>query len=247
MKRLLLLVTVILVVAALTACKGKGGGNDGGDGNRPLTLEQALQAMVLQVEDLPPEYVRGESAFTTNEQAAVGDEERKQLIDSWGRLLGFDVTYTPSNLEQQGVRGMNISSSLYTSEDGASESFADAKKTVEETDWATTYAGLRDFKQEEIDAEGRADEIGWLRFSGFQPASAPPDPLITDDLIYFRIGRERGFLRVLSSSNATTDRAYLNETVDAWLTTLLQRVRETLEERGILAATPPSTPPSGEE
>jgi hypothetical protein len=244
-RRLLRLSAALLLIALVAACKD--GGGDGGDGDSggPLTLEAALQAMVLQVDDLPPDLVRAESSFGTNEQAAAGSAERKQLLDSWGRLLGFDVTFQPSgdSLQQQGVKGMNVSASLYQTEEGASQSFADAEKTVEDTDWATTYAGLRDFMQEELNVGDRADEIGWLRFSGFQPSNVPPDPLITDDLIYFRIGRERGFLRVLASSNETTDRAYLNEMVDGWLTSLLQRVRDTLEERGI----EPSTPPSGEE
>lgn len=236
--RRLALVAALLVAVLVVACKGGDGGDDNGgsDGGGPLTIEEALKAMVLLEGDLPEGFLSGNATLSTNEQVALGNAERKQLIDSWGRLLGYDITYEPdaAALQQGNVRGINASSSLYESEEGAGASFADADASAEATDWASTnYAGLRDFQQEEIDASGRADEIGWLRFSGFQPATEPPDALVTDDLIYFRIGRERGFLRVLASSTETTDRSYLHDTVDGLLAALLQRVRDTLEKRGI--------------
>jgi hypothetical protein len=214
----------LLVVGLLVACKG------GGDGDT-LTLEEALEAMMLQPEDLPEGFQKFDSVFSTTEEAAQGSEERKDLLESWGRLLGLDVSFQPVTTggEAPTVRGINMSASLYKTEEGASQSFADAKATADSSDWQTTYAGLRDFKQEGIDASGRADEIGWLRFSGFQPAETPPDALVTDDLIYFRVGRERGFLRVLASSTTTTDRAYLHDTVDAWLVAMVDRVRDALE------------------
>ena len=126
------------------------------------------------------------------------------------------------------VQGINVSASLYETEEGAGESFADAVKTAEETDWAANYAGLQEFQQERIKAEGIADEIVWLRLSGIQPGTSGPDALVTDDLIFFRIGTERGFLLVRASSTETQDRAHLHSTVESWLRTLVQNVKDAL-------------------
>jgi hypothetical protein len=226
------LVAAALIAALLVACNGNGGGG-GGDNDR-AALEKALQAMVLQTTDLPAGFEQSDSRFSTNDEASGGNAERKDLLDSWGRELGLDVTFSPQDAtgEAANVRGIEVSASLYDLETGAVDSFADAQASAEGTDWTTTYAGLRDFRKETVDAIGRADQIGWLRFSGFQPANTPPDALVTDDLIYFRIGRERGFLRVLGSSTETADRAYLHDTIDGLLTKLLQRVRDGLETSG---------------
>ncbi len=56
--------------------------------------------------------------------------------------------------------------------------------------------------------------------------------LVTDDLIFFRIGAERGFLRVLASSTETQDRAHVHSTVESWLRTLVGNVRAALSGSG---------------
>jgi hypothetical protein len=230
--RRLALVAALLVVVTLVACKN-GDSNSAAD-ERDL-LEGALKAMVLQPDDLPEGFVLGESTFSSNQDVAADSEERRQQLESWGRQLGYEVAYQPDAeaLQGSGPKGLNASSSLFRTEEGARRSYVDAEVAAVDTNWAANYAGLHDFMREEIDAAGRADQITWLRFSGFQPANTPPDALVTDDLIFFRIGRERGFLRVLATSNETTDRAYLQDTVDAWLTSMLERVRDALEESGL--------------
>ena len=231
MRGLLLLSAALLAVAVLAAC-----GGDGDSGEVESSLEQALRRMVLQAEDLPRGFVQRDELFTTNEYQAslsADPEARKGQLENWGRLLGYEVTYQPSGaaLEESPVQGMNVSSSLYRTEEGAGEAFfIDAVKGAEERDWAADYAGLRDFQQEEVDASGLADEIVWLRFSGFQPVDGAPDPLVTDDLIFFRVGRERGFLRVQTNSTETEDRQYLHPTVEEWLRALIENVEEVLAE-----------------
>jgi hypothetical protein len=130
----------------------------------------------------------------------------------------------------ESLRGINVSSALYTTEQGASESFADAVKTAEETDWAANYAGLKEFQEERIKAEGLADELVWLRLSGFQQGTGGADSLVTDDLIFFRIDTERGFLRVLAGSAETEDRAHLHSRVEGWMKTLVENVEAALPD-----------------
>lgn len=224
-----LLAAILFLVAA---CGGGGGGN-----GAEVTLEEALRGMVLQPEDLPEGLSRGDELFTSNDQlvsASADPEARRAMLERWGRLLGYEITYQPSAEALGGspVRGISVSASLYREDEGASESFADGAQTAEETNWAATHAGLTDFQQEMVDAGDLADEIVWLRLTGFQPASSGPDALVTDDLIFFRVGRERGFLRVLGSTTETEDRRHYEDRVEEWLQTLIQRVRDMLEERG---------------
>ncbi len=222
--RLLPLVAMMLAAAAVVAC--------GGDG---LSVEEALQRMVLQPEELPEGLSAGDESFTTNDdlaEASANLEERKAMLESWGRLLGYEIAYRASSVprEETPVQGINVSASLYKTEEGASKSFDDAVKTAEETDWEANYSGLMDFQRDEIEAGSVADEMVWLRLSGFQPADGGPDTLVTDDLIFFREGRERGFLRVLAGSTETEDRGHYQSTVESWLEALAGNVRDVLPQ-----------------
>ncbi|MDO8611390.1 MAG: hypothetical protein Q7R32_01040 [Dehalococcoidia bacterium] len=230
-------VTALAVSIAIAAILVLDPFSGGSDGNSESSLQKTLRKMVLQPGDVPEALEVGGEAFITNEDVAESStdpKERKALLESWGRLLGYEIAYEPTT-ETPGdlpVQGVNVSSSLYETEEGAGESFADAVKTAEEKDWAANYAGLREFEQERIKAEGLADEIVWLRLSGIQPGTSGPDALVTDDLIFFRIGTERGFLRVLASSKDTQDRAHLHPTVESWLRTLVGNVRAALPDSG---------------
>jgi hypothetical protein len=230
----LLLGAGLLAVAILVACGGDGDGGESGS-----SLEQALRRMVLQAEDLPQGFVQRDELFTTNEYQAslsADPEARKAQLENWGRLLGYEVTYQPAGAvaQESPVRGINVSSSLYLTEEGAGAAFfIDAVKGAEERDWAADFAGLRDFQQEEVDVSGVADEIVWLRVSGFQPVDSGPDPLVTDDFIFIRVGRERGFLRVQTSSIESGDRQVMRATVEQWLRALVQNVEEVLAAPGL--------------
>jgi len=226
-------VAIVATVAILVLDPFSGGSGDGDGGES--SLQQALRKMVLQKDDLPAALIKGDESFTSNEQlvaASTNPKEREALLESWGRLLGYEVTYSPggAGLGDLPVQGVNVSASLYETEKGAGESFADAVTTAEGTDWAANYAGLQEFQQERVKAEGLADEIVWLRLSGIQPATSGLDLLITDDLIFFRIGTERGFLRVLASSAETQDRAHFHPTVESWLRMLAKNVKDALPD-----------------
>lgn len=229
MRRLLLLGAGLLVVAVLAACSG-----DGDGGESESSLEQALRRMVLQADDLSQGFAQGEELFTTNEYQAslsADPEARQGQLEEWGRLLGYEVTYQPTGAAslESPVQGVNVSSSLYLTEEGASEAFRiDAVKGAEERDWEADYAGLRDFQQKEVDASSLADEIVWLRFSGFQPVEDGPDPLVTDDLVFFRVAQERGFLLVRATATGTEDRQHFIPTVKGWLRALIRNVEEAL-------------------
>ncbi len=231
MRRCLLLGAGLLAVAILAAC---GGNDDGGESDR--SPGQALRRMVLQAEELPQGFVQRDELFTTNGYQAslsADPEARRDQLENWGRLLGYEVTYQPAGAgaQESPVQGINVSSSLYQTEEGAGDAFfIDAVKGAEERDWAADYAGLRDFQQEEVDASGLAEEIVWLRFSGFQPVDGGPDPLVTEDFIFFRVGRERGFLRVQTSSIESEDRQLIRPTVEQWLRALVLNVEEVLAE-----------------
>ena len=233
---LTVLAAIVAIVAILVLDPFSWSSGEGNAGES--SLQKTLRKMVLLEDDLPPGLVSGDEAFITNDDAAqqssADPEARKALLESWGRLLGYEIAYepatgTPTDLP---VQGINVSASLYKTAAGAGESFADAVKTAEARDWAANYAGLREFQQQNIAAEGIADEIVWLRLSGIQPSASGPDALVTDDLIFFRIGTERGFLRVLANSAETQDRAHLHSTVESWLRTLVQNVKDALADSG---------------
>ena len=233
MRHCLLLGAGLLAVAILAAC-----GGDGDGGESESSPGQALRRMVLQAEELPQGFVQRDELITTNEYQAslsADPEARKDQLENWGRILGYEVTYQPAGAaaQESPVQGINVSSSLYRTEEGAGDAFfIDAVKGAEERDWAADYAGLRDFQQEEVDASALAEEIVWLRFSGFQPVDGGPDPLVTEDFIFFRVGRERGFLRVQTSSIESEDRQVIRPTVEQWLRALVRNVEEVLAEPG---------------
>jgi len=228
---------VIVVAVAILVLDPFSGGSSGDGSASESSLQKTLRKMVLQPGDVPEGFVSGDEAFITNEDAAESStdpEARKALLESWGRLMGYEIAYEPGSADAGDlpVQGVNVSATLFETEEGAGESFADAVKTAEETDWAANYAGLREFQQEQIKAEGLADEIVWLRLSGFQTGASGADVLVTDDLIFFRIGTERGFLLVRANSAETQDRAHLHPSVESWLRTLAGNVREALPGSG---------------
>jgi hypothetical protein len=225
---------VVIAIAAILVLDPFSSSGDGVAGESPL--QKTLREMVLQPDDLPPGLVTGDEAFITNDQAAqqssADPEARGALLKKWGRLLGYEIAYEPAagTPTSPPLQGVNVSASLYKTAEGAGASFADAVKTAEGTDWVANYAGLKEFQQEEIKAEGLADEIVWLRLSGIQSGTGGPDALVTDDLIFFRIGAERGFMRVLGNSTDTQDRAHLHSTVESWLQTLVGNVKVALAD-----------------
>ena len=121
--RLWLAVAVIGVAATVAAVAilvlDPFSGGSSGDGNAgESSLQKTLRKMVLQPGDVPEGFVSGDDAFITNDEAAadsVDPEERKGLLESWGRLLGYEVAYQPTSEapDDLPVQGINVSASLY--------------------------------------------------------------------------------------------------------------------------------------
>ena len=204
--------------------------------------EEILQRMVLQPEDVPPGLQRTDQTFTTNEQLVASspdpDAERAQ-IERWGRILAYETTYLPSPeaTPDGSAQAITSSSSLYETAQGAAFSFAEARTTVDQTDWQATRPDLQQVQTELIEREGLADELIWLRLSGLSPQG-----IVVEDFIIFRVGRGRGFLRA-ASTGPGEDRRFRLDQMDALLTTQVQRVTDALAADGPSHALSPVASP----
>ena len=229
------------LVLALSSLAGPACGGSSEPGEPSPTgdseTEEMLQRMVLQPEDVPPGLQRTDQTFTTNEQlvaSSADPDAQRAEIERWGRILAYETTYLPSPEATPDGAGQAItsSSSLYETAEGAALSFADARTTVDQTDWQATRPDLQQFETELIEREGLADGLVWLRLSGLSPQG-----MVVEDFIIFRVGRARGFLRD-ASTDPGQDRRFRLDQMDALLTKQVQRVTD------VLAADGPSHAPS---
>lgn len=205
MKRLSIVALALAgLTAALVSC-GRGGG-DATSTPRPTPvsseLEEQLQRMVLQVEDLPSGFILAEEYFVTNEESAAASENREErlaMLNQWGRILGYDVTYQASLalIEEVGLILVNSTASLYASEEGARASFADAVQTANTTDWAALFGAAQGVEVEPIDSPPLADEMLWLRVTArAQVGEAAEQGTFANDVVLFRQGTGRASLMV---------------------------------------------------
>ena len=192
-------------------------------------FRDALRLMVIQEDDLPTGLQLVSQGFTTNEEIieASPDPETEQAdLARWGRILSYTVTFQPGLdiLPETAIRGISATASLYETAEGAADSFAQAAADATERDWAADNPGLTEFQVQPIELEAGADELLWLRLSG---VSAEPEGIVVDDVILMRVGRARGFLRVLATAPGEGRDLLLDE-VEDWLRTQIGRVKETL-------------------
>jgi len=179
-----------------------GDGTDGEVTPTPPEVEEQLQRMVLQLEDLPSGVILAEERFATNEESAAGSEDREgrlAMLEEWGRILGYDVTYqaNPEVMEQVGLILVNSTASLYDSEEGASASFADAVQTARTTDWADLFGTAQGVEVEEVAAPGWVDEMLWLRITAKATlGEQAEEETFANDVIIFRQGPARASLMV---------------------------------------------------
>ena len=193
-----LFVLVGFLVVALTAC-----GDDEGEGElTPAEVEDRLERMVLQLEDLPSGVIQAEDSFVTNEESAAGSDDREgrlAMLQEWGRILGYDVTYqaNPEVMSQVGLMLASSSASLYASDEGASASFADAVQTARTTDWAALFGGATEVNQEELTRPALADEMLWLRITAKgEVGEQAEEETLAQDFVLFRQGPARASLMV---------------------------------------------------
>jgi hypothetical protein len=215
MRELRLMAAGLIVLAALLAA-GMACGGGGGEGEATPTatgvptstatpvddqVQQQLKQIVLPLEDLPAGFTLAEEYFSTNDESAAATSDpadRLAKLEEWGRILGYEVTYQP-NLEvltETGLILVNSNSSLYTSDEGASASFADAAETARTTDWAAQFGGARDVEVTEVPSAPLADEMVWLRVTLKGEATGLAEETFAQDVILFRQGPARGNLMV---------------------------------------------------
>jgi hypothetical protein len=92
-------------------------------------VEELLKAASLQLEDLPEGFVLDEDTYTTNEEASVEADGVAQPtledFNSWGRILGYDATYSDpealTTIEDGGTLSLTVTTTLYEDSDGAGD------------------------------------------------------------------------------------------------------------------------------
>ena len=192
----------VLVAFLLVTAMACGDGADGEVTPTPPEVEEQLQRMVLQLEDLPSGVILAEERFVTNEESAAGSadrEERLAMLEEWGRILGYDVTYqaNPEVMEQVGLILVNSTASLYGSEEGASASFADAVQTARTTDWDDFFGTAEGVEVEEVPSPEWADEMLWLRVTAKAAlGEEAEEETFANDVVIFRQGPARAALMV---------------------------------------------------
>jgi len=203
--------------------------NGGGDGP-PKDTKELLRLIVLRLEDLPEGYTGGEGTYATNEDVALGDEEKLAELEAQGRLLGFGVDFARGDVsaEDAPLFGVESSANLYESADGASDSFDLAVKEARETDWEAQL-GFGETQTQEID-RSLADATFWLRVAGVAEIGDPPTSvLVMDDHILIRQGRARAYLRVSSAIEGSSDRNALIEEVAKLAELEARRMKDALD------------------
>jgi hypothetical protein len=117
-------------------------------------LETLLRAMSLKLEDLPSGFTLQEEKFTTNEEAAKDylDGEEQGLADyaRWGRLLGYEATYSTevslAALMTGGTVYIAIRPTLFEDSKGASEAMEKGKASLSDPEEQAKF--VEDFKKD---------------------------------------------------------------------------------------------------
>ncbi len=218
-RRALWATVFVLALAVLAAACG-GGSNVRAD----------LKRIALQPEDVPAGLSRGDDKYTTNEDLAAGNPDPEADLakfQRWGRLLGYDVTYQPGPDTDIPYIGVTSAISLYRNGQGASESLAEGVADARKTDWKANHPGFGQLQVGEIDRPDLADEVLWLRISGF-PERDPAEGVVIDDLILLRQGEVRAFVRAALRVPGNSDRQALLAEVEALARKQVERIRQVL-------------------
>jgi len=208
------LLPLILGSVLVFGAFGPFGQEDGGSG--ASDARDQLSGMVLTLDDLPAGYLEGEPVFTTNEDLALGDTEKLAGLVEQGRILGYGVDFTRGDVAaaEAPYFGVESAASLYETQGGASDSFAEAAEEARSTDWEAIL-GFGETELKEID-RSIADETAWIRVTGVVGLGEGETPvLVIDDHIVMRQGSARGYLRVSSAIEGSSDRSALLDEVAA--------------------------------
>ena len=192
--------------------------------------EEVLRLTVLQPDQLPEGLQAVSDSFASNEdyiESSPDPETARENVERWGRILSHETNFQPTAdaASDTSVRAITSTSSLYETAEGAALSFADARKTIDETDWQATHPELEQFREERITPDIPADELVWLRISGI---STSLGGIIIEDYIIFRVGRQRGYMRVVTAAPGE-DRTLQLDEVEGWLRAQVQAAKDTLD------------------
>jgi hypothetical protein len=154
--RLTFLLPILLLpfLIVLAACAGDG---DGG-GQKESVLIEDVEAISLQIGDMPMDFVEVESSAThvTDSESCAGAEgaeldECLSNLKKWGRTDGYQVEYVSSDPTAfyNGTYDVFSAVSIYQDQAGAIAAFRDGKKRLQEE-----LAQLEDSKLVEIPTVG---------------------------------------------------------------------------------------------
>lgn len=210
-------------LALLAAC-----GGDDGDTTSPTSsgstvaptaslspLERSLASVVLQPADLPDGLDSGAPDFVTNDELAGSDQEMLARLVQVGRQLAVDVQFIPTDRldpESPLRGGLQSTASVYTTANGASQTFRETADQALANDWEANYPNIPELRVTEIEQK-IGDESLWLRITGKAECTfiETPTPdaqgvvpsqvcedtkLLIIDNVIFRSGRVRGYLQV---------------------------------------------------
>lgn len=245
-----LAVLAVLPLFALSACGGGGSENSTTPSNTARAtatlspLERGLTSILITSSDLPEGMEGASATFSTNDDIAHGDQTQLATLAAVGRQLGADVQFIPTDRldPDSPLRGgLESSASVYTTDDGASQTFRDTAEQARQNDWEANYPSIANLEVHEM-PQTFGDESVWLRISGTAqcsfvetptpgPGGVVPTPTCEDtklvvlDNIIFREGRVRGFLQVstLFPPAAPTD-IYASQ-VAAWVLAMVARAQ----------------------
>lgn len=188
----------------------------GDDGSGAGGVEEQVSDMVLTLGDLPDGYVQDESQFSTNEELALGDQEKLAKLEEEGRILGYSVSFTRGDVSASEAPyfGLQSWADLYETDDGASAGFAQVVEDDRAIDWEAQL-GFGETELEEIDRSIGGETV-WIRVTGVVEVGEEQTPvLVIEDRIWIREGRGRGFLGVSSVREGSSDRSALIDEIAA--------------------------------
>jgi hypothetical protein len=110
-------------------------------------VEALLKAASLQSEDLPEGFALDQETFTTNEEASVesGGINQPTLEDfnNWGRVLGYDATYSDpealSSLSEGGTLSLTATTTLYEDSGGADDALNYVRDQAEDPKFLESF------------------------------------------------------------------------------------------------------------
>ena len=110
-------------------------------------VEALLKAAALRLEDLPQGFILDEDTFTTNEEASqeAGGTGQPTLEDfnSWGRILGYDATYSDpealTTIEDGGTLSLTVTTTLYEDSDGAGDALDYVRNQADDSEFIESF------------------------------------------------------------------------------------------------------------